>query len=240
MDLGAEFRVKREQRGLTLETVAARTKIPRRYLADLEMNDVSRWPKDRIYRVGFLRAYAKELALDADSVIAAFSSRGLGATAELQPTSGNADARAWRAVIAAAAAGAVLLVGTVVFPVRFQARETAASPAVAGERPNDVRLDFDATAPTSGQLATAAGEEAPDAGSTVEGTLFIESTPGGTWVTINGIGRGATPLELEHLPLGAYTIRLVRDGYEARQTLVTLTRQTATRSVRLNLTEQAR
>ncbi|MDL2229231.1 PEGA domain-containing protein, partial [Treponema sp. OttesenSCG-928-L16] len=52
--------------------------------------------------------------------------------------------------------------------------------------------------------------------------LVIRSSPPGTDVYIDGIKRGTTPLTLESLPTGSYTVRLSRDGYEERRFKVTI------------------
>ena len=61
-DFGERLRLQRESRGLTLDAVAASTKIKVSLLADLERNDLSRWP-DGIYGRGFLRAYAGAIGI---------------------------------------------------------------------------------------------------------------------------------------------------------------------------------
>jgi transcriptional regulator with XRE-family HTH domain len=61
-DFGDRLRLQRESLGLTLDAVAASTKIKSSLLADLERNDLSRWP-DGIYRRGFLRAYADAIGV---------------------------------------------------------------------------------------------------------------------------------------------------------------------------------
>ena len=61
-DFGDRLRRHRESLGLTLEAVAESTKIKASLLADLERNDVSRWPTG-IYGRGFLRAYADAIGI---------------------------------------------------------------------------------------------------------------------------------------------------------------------------------
>jgi hypothetical protein len=48
---------------------------------------------------------------------------------------------------------------------------------------------------------------------------------------VNGRVRGQTPLTLRDLPLGALSIRVIRDGYKTEQRRVTLTASRATQSV---------
>jgi len=70
-DLGAWLRRERERAGVTLETIATRTKVARTLLEALERNDVSRWPNG-IFRRAFVRGYANQVGLDPDYVVALF------------------------------------------------------------------------------------------------------------------------------------------------------------------------
>ena len=70
-DLGAWLRREREQAGVTLETIATRTKVARTLLEALERNDVSRWPAG-IFRRAFVRGYANQIGLEPDYVVALF------------------------------------------------------------------------------------------------------------------------------------------------------------------------
>jgi hypothetical protein len=67
------------------------------------------------------------------------------------------------------------------------------------------------------------------------GRLLVRSTPAGAQAAVNGEPRGTTPLTLREMPLGSYTIRLMRDGYEAedRQIRLTPARPNVSLSVRL-------
>ena len=64
-DIGEQLRTAREARGLSLEQVAAETRIPQRHLVAIEANDFAKLP-GRTYAVGFTRTYAKMLGLDTD------------------------------------------------------------------------------------------------------------------------------------------------------------------------------
>jgi len=68
----SRLRTCRERRGLTLDEIAARTKIRRSYLASLESNDLSTWPGG-IYRRAYIRSYALALGLAPDQVVEEFS-----------------------------------------------------------------------------------------------------------------------------------------------------------------------
>jgi len=70
-DLGAWLRRERERAGVTLETIATRTKVARTLLEALERNDVSRWPNG-IFRRAFMRGYANQVGLEPDYVVALF------------------------------------------------------------------------------------------------------------------------------------------------------------------------
>jgi cytoskeletal protein RodZ len=63
MDVGSQLRRAREARGLSIETLAAGTRIQPRVLDGLERNDLSVIPP-RPYARGFVAAYAREVGLD--------------------------------------------------------------------------------------------------------------------------------------------------------------------------------
>jgi transcriptional regulator with XRE-family HTH domain len=69
--LGPLVRAHRERQGLTLEALAQSIKVSRSLLADLERNDVSRWPPG-IYGRALVREYAKSIGLPADDVVRQF------------------------------------------------------------------------------------------------------------------------------------------------------------------------
>ena len=67
--VGAKLRTAREVKGLSLEQVAAETRIPQRHLAAMEEGDFARLP-GRTYAVGFARTYAKTIGLDPEQIAA--------------------------------------------------------------------------------------------------------------------------------------------------------------------------
>jgi cytoskeleton protein RodZ len=69
--LGAQFKDAREAQGLSLQAIADKTKISVTVLEAVERNDFSRLPGG-IFGRSFIRAYAIELGLDADSAVAGF------------------------------------------------------------------------------------------------------------------------------------------------------------------------
>lgn len=64
MSFGDKLKRERERRHISLDQVASSTKIGTRYLQALEDEDVGRLPGG-VFNRGFLRAYAKFLALPA-------------------------------------------------------------------------------------------------------------------------------------------------------------------------------
>jgi transcriptional regulator with XRE-family HTH domain len=70
-DFGAWLRDARERAGLTLDDIAAATKVGRSQLAALERNDLSRWPAG-IFRRAFVRTYAGLVRIDPDRTVALF------------------------------------------------------------------------------------------------------------------------------------------------------------------------
>ena len=89
LSFGRRLRSSRERLGISLEAIAASTKINRSLFADLERDDVSKWPGG-IYRRAFVREYAAAIGLSAEAVVAEFN--------ELFPEEGApADTRTQRA-----------------------------------------------------------------------------------------------------------------------------------------------
>lgn len=68
---GESLRREREMRGVTLEEIAATTKINLRFLRALEAEDFAKLPGG-IFTRGFLRAYASYLGLDTERILAEY------------------------------------------------------------------------------------------------------------------------------------------------------------------------
>jgi len=71
---GSRLRLERERRRITLDSIAANTKISVRLLIDLERDNVSRWPTG-IFGRSFIKAYAQAIGLDPDEVAREFLER---------------------------------------------------------------------------------------------------------------------------------------------------------------------
>lgn len=67
-EFGPTLRSEREKRRITLEEIAAATKVSVELWDGLERNDFSRWPAG-IFARAFVRDYARAVGLDADAVV---------------------------------------------------------------------------------------------------------------------------------------------------------------------------
>src|SRR3954447_17235737 len=61
--VGERLRAAREEKGLSLEDIAAQTRIPRRHLESIENADWEKLPAPT-YTIGFARSYATSVGLD--------------------------------------------------------------------------------------------------------------------------------------------------------------------------------
>jgi cytoskeletal protein RodZ len=232
--LGSRFRATREERGSTLDDIAARTKIPRRLLVELEQDDFTHWPTSRVYRIGYLQAYAAAVGLDTAQVIAQFDAEtGVSRPAAGAGDEGAAAGRgrrpaAWLTLALAGGLLAALLIGLALSmePSRPAAAQTRPVSSLSSDIALEPAPAGPSVVPTSGRLTES---------TSVDGELQIDSIPSGTRVVVNGIARGATPVRLRFLPIGSYTIRLVRDGYESGELSATLTSEQPVRSVSITL-----
>ena len=65
--VGAQLRAAREEKGFSLEDIAAETRIPRRHLESLENSDWERLPAPT-YTMGFAKSYASAVGLDRNEI----------------------------------------------------------------------------------------------------------------------------------------------------------------------------
>lgn len=70
-EFGTRLRREREKRRITLDTIAAATKVNADLWEGLERGDLSRWPAG-IFARAFVRDYARVVGLDPDSVVDEF------------------------------------------------------------------------------------------------------------------------------------------------------------------------
>lgn len=72
MSIGQQLKEAREKLGLDERNASERTHIRRHYIIAMEKDDFDSIDLAPVYRIGFLRIYAKLLKLDADALIAEF------------------------------------------------------------------------------------------------------------------------------------------------------------------------
>ena len=85
-------------------------------------------------------------------------------------------------------------------------------------------------APRPGAASTPPPAPRPAAPATATGSLLIESRPPGAAVLIDGQPRGTTPLTIEALPPGGYSVTLTLAGYQPFVTTVRVVAGTRTRA----------
>jgi cytoskeleton protein RodZ len=86
---GHELAAAREQRGIERMAMAAKLHLPERRLDALERDDYQQLPPPAFVR-GYLRAYAHELEIDSDEIVAAYDALGVDAgDPALRPIEGN-------------------------------------------------------------------------------------------------------------------------------------------------------
>jgi len=69
---GHGLRAERERRGISLESIAAQTKIKKAYLRGLEEGDFSNWPAGEVFRRAYVRDYATAIGLSPETVFSDF------------------------------------------------------------------------------------------------------------------------------------------------------------------------
>ena len=67
------------------------------------------------------------------------------------------------------------------------------------------------------------------------GQLRVVTVPPGARVTVDGVGRGMTPLTIRHLPPGAKRVRVTKDGYSGAERMISLAEGDPGRTVRIPL-----
>jgi cytoskeleton protein RodZ len=136
---GEHLKRERELRGVTLEEVAAATRISPRFLEAIENEQWDRLPGGAFNR-GFIRSVARYLGLDEENMVAeyALETRGLNESAASPDAQGMP--RDWRPVIK----GAIVLIAVIValalgihyYRARARARQAAPSQNVPVTQPN--------------------------------------------------------------------------------------------------------
>jgi cytoskeleton protein RodZ len=163
---GQRLRVAREAKGLTLEDIAAQTRIPRRHLESLENSDWERLPAPT-YTTGFAKSYASAVGLDRGEVYEQLREemggvRPVHQTSEVfEPADPARTMPKWLVFGAIAAVLALVLVMSWLNERSISAPDEAANEAVA-ESPAPVRAAPAPTAPVqaaSGPVVITANEQ---------------------------------------------------------------------------------
>lgn len=214
--LGESLRTARLGRNITLEAVAAHTKINPRFFRDLERDDLSKWPANQFYRESYLRGYAEAVGLDAAEVIEAFRREFVAAG-----TSDATETATQRRLTPVTIPIIIAITFVTLYSLARWTTTVQRDPAT-GARTSAARATFvESPSPSQNEVPTAEpGARAPDAPAAVdhdqiEGELLITSTPPGARILVNGIGRGATPARVRFLPPGSYTVRFLLPGYSS-------------------------
>lgn len=129
--VGQRLRAAREQKGLSLEDVAAQTRIPRRHLESLESSDWDRLPAPT-YTNGFAKSYASTVGLDRVEIGDQLRSemggqRPATATEVFEPVDPARTMPRWLVLGAIAAILVIVLLLSWLNERSFQGTETAAS-----------------------------------------------------------------------------------------------------------------
>ena len=69
---GSRLRAERERRGISLDSIAEKTKIKKSFLDSLERGDFSKWPAGTVFRRAYVRDYAAAIGLSPESVVVDF------------------------------------------------------------------------------------------------------------------------------------------------------------------------
>ena len=241
MSVGLYLRGARESRQLTLREISEITKINPQLLIDLENDDLSRWPKHRIYRHGYLRSYAIAVGLDPKKVLARFDDE----FGDPHPVAFHGRTRpaasaipVWLLRTGLQVTTVLVFIGAALNVFDPFENNTAGTRQVSQQTPRqdapEVPPFADSTVPPQ-SVEGAPSEDTSEA--EIEGELWIISNPPQAHVTVNGIARGKTPLHVRYLPLGSYTVRVIHPEFKIRQTNVTLRRERPSRTVNVMLRE---
>jgi cytoskeletal protein RodZ len=240
---GDFLRSARERRGLTIQQIAHETKIPRRLLESLEHGDLGAIPSG-MYQRAEIRAYAKAVGLDQALALSELE-RALGTrsmSTDRKPTSDSITASRYRRPYLLAAFGvAIFLIGIVAWygrltplPIenrraggtetppsqRAEAGGAKAPPLQGAQAPPPRSAAVGAADMPPAQTPAVAAESPETAGTAASAAgliteLVVITQPEGARVTVDGIGRGTTPLTIRYLAAGEKRVRVLKDGFPA-------------------------
>ncbi len=183
MPIGDRLREAREAKGLSLDDVAARTRIPTRHLQHIERGEWDALPAVT-YSVGFARSYANAVGLNGAEIGAEVreqlgSGRVTGGTAEYYQPADSARVPPRNLALIAAIIGVVLVVGYLIWRSGIEdsaTNQTAGTGQIALPEAQPVQQQPPAPAPATGPVVLTATQpvwmRVTDGGSSLfEGTL---------------------------------------------------------------------
>jgi cytoskeletal protein RodZ len=200
--LGGALRRARRERGLTIQQIAATTRIPARHLEALERDDINVVPGG-VYLRAEVRTFADAVGLNRNialNYLDAALDPPVVSKVVAQPPSLRASRRiaAWGAAVLA---GASLVVAAIVLWPAGDARHTASIPAASGDR--GTAADQPVTAAASGDGATAGNSDAAPA------VTFDPAAPAATSGTRElppSVAASDTAAATEHPPAAAVPV----------------------------------
>lgn len=235
---GEFLRRAREERQLTLEHIAQVTKIPVRHLTALERDEFKALP-DGLYRRAEVRAYADAVGLDRNVAVArldhALEEALPHPPAMVQPPRLPSMPARLRAPLLMVA-GAAVMTGGIAFAMWTSHSVSENSASI---QPASAPASRTMEPPTVTHVPARVERSTPAvAASTKESRLTVITDPMGARVTVNGVGRGVTPVTVRHLTPGPKAVRVTLDGYVAEERLVQLEPGEGVTSVRIPLRTQ--
>ena len=189
--VGERLRAAREEKGLSLEDIAAQTRIPRRHLEAIEGADWDRLPAPT-YTIGFARSYASVVGLDradvADQLRGEMGGSRATTTAEVFEPADPARTMPKGLVI-----GAILAVIVIILVMSWLSRRSL-------EQPDESAANTAAPAAP----ATPPPAAAPPATPTAQGPVVLAATDA-VWLQVSEKG-GATLFSGMLQPGQSYTV----------------------------------
>ncbi len=164
--VGEQLRAARDAQGLSLEDVAARTRIPTRHLESLEASDWSKLPATT-YSIGFAKSYASAVGLDRTAIgdqlraeMSGYSQRPTNTAEVFEPADPARVMPKWLVLLAVLGVIAVIA-GLLVMRNREISGPDEGTPPVAAEAPQAPAANAPAAAPApSGPVVITANEPA--------------------------------------------------------------------------------
>ena len=245
----------REGRNLSLQDIAAGTKIATRHLAALERGDVRSWPGG-IYRRAMVRAYATAVGLDPDVTFNEFTDAFTETPVPVEPEKRQASPVPLQGLVAirprapvfvglaGCAALAVLAVlgwtvtsdaaGAMKTRIDASALSKVEGPTPSYEAVAEPVVNASAPQPLSAEPAVQNTSNVQPVES-IEASLRITSEPAGADVTVNGIRWGHTPVTIRYLAPGEKRVRLSMQGYTSVERRLELTADQPAQAMRVML-----